>query len=83
MLVIKSKGNYIDIQKISSRAGIDKELISLRRAEGDGRLWRAWLSNEIKDISKKEKDLLWSLICDGHEAVISQNDNKGWRRVLK
>ena len=83
MLIIKSKGNHINIQKIASGAGIDRELIHLRRAEGDGRLWRAWLSNEIKDIGKTEKELLWQLICDGHEAVIMENDNKGWRRVLK
>ena len=82
MLIIKSKGNYINIQEIASRAGIDRELISLRRAEGDGRLWRAWLSNEIKDIGKTEKELLWQLICDGHEAVIMEN-NKRWRQAIK
>ena len=83
MLIIRSKYNYIDIEKLAAEIGINRELISLRRAEGDGHLWRAWLSNELADVSKKEKDLLWSLICNGHEAVISQNDNKGWRRVLK
>ena len=83
MLVIKSKYNFIDIQRIASGAGIDRELIFLRRAEGDGRLWRAWLSTEVDNANKKEKDLLWSLTCDGHEAVIMENGAKGWRRAIK
>ena len=83
MLVIKSNRNYLDLSRIASKAGIDRESISLRRAEGDGRLWRAWLSTEVGDIAKSEKDLLWQLICDGHEAVIMENGAKGWRRALK
>ena len=82
MLVIKSRYNFLDISEIASKAGIDREMISLRKAEGSNRVWRAWLSTEVGDISKKEKDLLWSLMCDGHEAVIMKN-NKGWRRALK
>ena len=82
MLVIKTKYNFLNISEIASKAGINPELISLRRAEGDTRLWRAWLSNEVKDVVKAEKDLLWSLICDGNEAAIMEN-NKGWRRALK
>ena len=82
MLVIKSKYNYLDITKIAEAAGVNREMVSLRRAEGDNHLWRAWLSAEVAEVAKKEKDLLWSLVCDGHEAVIMENNNKGWRRAL-
>ena len=83
MLVIKSKYNFIDIQKVAKSAGVNPEMVSLRRAEGNTRLWRAWLSTEVDNANKKEKDLLWSLVCSGHEATILENNNKGWRRALK
>lgn len=82
MLVIKTNRNYIDIEKIASNVGVNKEYISLRRAEGSSKLWRAWISPEIKNVEKAEKDLLWSIICDGCEAVILK-ENKGWRRALR
>lgn len=83
MLIIKSKYNYLNISTIASKAGLNPELVSLRRAEGNNKLWRAWLSNEISDVTKAEKSLLWQLICDGNEAVVMENGSKGWRRALK
>lgn len=83
MLVIKSKYNFLDISKVAQEAGINRESIFLRKAEGDNRLWRAWLSTEVGNVSKAEKSLLWELVRDGNEAVVLENNNRGWRRALK